>query len=298
MNSSSHRVFVSDVRRPHPAFTSLPVLDRPDDPNASQHYGLLWWTNADGSLQGVPADAYWSWGLFDSLIVVIPSLDLVAVRAGPKGFDGRTSDGDYARLRSFIAPIAQSVAGLTVPSLAGSTLSESKAAITASGLTLGTVSRQLETGVPEGTVLDQIPAQGEQVNGGSPVALTVATGSRQVSSGLPIIEITTPKIDSWVSGKVAIRAAAADNSGITEITVAIDGAVTYSSAADSVRYRWVTTRYSNGPHTIKLTAKTADGGITTVSRRSRWIITMDPTPSHIRTARILSASRLRLVPAW
>jgi len=259
--------FVSDVRRPHPAFTSLRVLDRPNDPNASQHYGLLWWTNADGSLQGVPADAYWSWGLFDSLIVVIPSLDLVAVRAGPKGFDGRTSDGDYARLRSFIAPIAQSVAGLTVPSLAGSTLSESKAAITASGLTLGTVSRRLETGVPEGTVLDQIPAQGEQVNGGSPVALTVATGSRQVSSGLPIIEITTPKIDSWVSGKVAIRAAAADNSGITEITVAIDGAVTYSSAADSVRYRWVTTRYSNGPHTIKLTAKTADGGITTVSRR-------------------------------
>jgi CubicO group peptidase (beta-lactamase class C family) len=84
--------FVSDVRLPHPAFTSVPALNRPEDPNASRHYGLLWWTNADGTLLGVPADAYWSWGLWDSLIVVIPSLDLIAVRAGPRGFDRRSSD--------------------------------------------------------------------------------------------------------------------------------------------------------------------------------------------------------------
>jgi len=50
--------------------------------NASDHYGLLWWNNADGTLEKVPRDAYWSWGLYDSLIVVIPSLDLVVARAG------------------------------------------------------------------------------------------------------------------------------------------------------------------------------------------------------------------------
>ena len=31
--------------------------------------------------QDVPDDAYWSWGLYDSLIVVIPSLDIVVARA-------------------------------------------------------------------------------------------------------------------------------------------------------------------------------------------------------------------------
>ena len=50
--------------------------------DASAHYGLLWWNNADRTLARVPADAYWSWGLYDSLIVVIPSLDVVVARAG------------------------------------------------------------------------------------------------------------------------------------------------------------------------------------------------------------------------
>jgi hypothetical protein len=153
------------------------VVDRPEDPNASRHYGLLWWTNADGSLSGVPADAYWSWGLLDSLIVVIPSLDLIAVRAGPKGFEGSNVTGKYVRLEPFIATIAQSVSGLTVPSLVGSTLAESTAAITAAGLSLGTVSQQVDIDVPDGTVLSQVPAQGEQVNGGTPVALTISSTS-------------------------------------------------------------------------------------------------------------------------
>ena len=49
---------------------------------ASSHYGLLWWNNNDGKIDGVPRDAFWSWGLKESFIIVIPSLDLVAVRAG------------------------------------------------------------------------------------------------------------------------------------------------------------------------------------------------------------------------
>jgi hypothetical protein len=43
---------------------------------------LLWWNNADGAIAGVPLDVYWANGLKDSLIVVVPSLDLVAARAG------------------------------------------------------------------------------------------------------------------------------------------------------------------------------------------------------------------------
>ncbi|MBI1897227.1 MAG: serine hydrolase [Acidobacteria bacterium] len=73
--------FVSMLRAPLSRFRGLPVLKADLYPNASNSYGLLWWNNADGVLEGVPRDAYWSWGLYDSHIVVIPSLDLVIARA-------------------------------------------------------------------------------------------------------------------------------------------------------------------------------------------------------------------------
>jgi len=75
--------------------------------NASDHYGLLWWNNADGTMAKVPRDAYWSWGLYDSLIVVIPSLDIVAARAGKSLNKARNSD--YKSIEPFIEPIVLSV---------------------------------------------------------------------------------------------------------------------------------------------------------------------------------------------
>ena len=77
--------FVEAVGRPWPQIVGLPVHLADQYPNASNHYGLLWWNNADGTLANVPRDAYWSWGLYDSLIVVIPSLDIVVARAAPAG---------------------------------------------------------------------------------------------------------------------------------------------------------------------------------------------------------------------
>jgi hypothetical protein len=64
---------------------------------------MLWWNNGDGTIPGVPRDAYWSWGLYDSLIVVIPSLDIVAARAGKSW--ARTSDEHYDPLKPFLLPI-------------------------------------------------------------------------------------------------------------------------------------------------------------------------------------------------
>ncbi len=76
--------------------------------DASDHYGLLWWNNNDGQMKGVPRDAYWSWGLYDSLIVVIPSLDVVIARAGKSLNKGQNSA--YSAIEPLIRPIAQSVA--------------------------------------------------------------------------------------------------------------------------------------------------------------------------------------------
>ena len=90
-----------------PGVVGLPVNRAADYPDASDHYGLLWWNNADGTLANVPPDAYFSWGLGDSLIVVIPSLDIVAARAGSAW--SSNSGLNYTTLKPFLEPIALSV---------------------------------------------------------------------------------------------------------------------------------------------------------------------------------------------
>ncbi|MBW3596453.1 MAG: DUF4185 domain-containing protein [Planctomycetes bacterium] len=101
------REFVAMCRRPVEAVEGVPVWKGDQHDNASDHYGLLWWNNADGSLTNVPRDAYWSWGLYDSLILVIPSLDLVAARAGKSW--KRTSDDHYAVLAPYYEPLVAAV---------------------------------------------------------------------------------------------------------------------------------------------------------------------------------------------
>ena len=99
------REFIEAVRKPGPELAGLPVNDKPIHGNASAHYGLLWWNNADGAIAGLPRDAHWSWGLYDSLIVVVPSLDLVVARAGKSW--KRTENADhYDVLKPFLEPIA------------------------------------------------------------------------------------------------------------------------------------------------------------------------------------------------
>ncbi|MCA9199077.1 MAG: serine hydrolase [Planctomycetales bacterium] len=99
--------FVKQAGTTIPAVVGLPEVDPKNYGNASDHYGLLWWNNADGTLQDVPKDAYWTWGLYDSLVVVIPSLDIVVARAGKSW--KRTSDDHYAALQPFLEPIVKAV---------------------------------------------------------------------------------------------------------------------------------------------------------------------------------------------
>ncbi len=103
------QAFVDAARAPVPGVMGLPVLDTANFPNASNHYGMLWWNNGDGTLPYVPTDAYWSWGLGESFIIVIPSLDIVVARAGGGWQSGFT--GKYSVLDPFLTPIAQSVMG-------------------------------------------------------------------------------------------------------------------------------------------------------------------------------------------
>jgi len=99
--------FVDVCRTVPKAVRGLPAVGAKRYGSASSHYGLLWWNNADGTLRNVPRDAYWSWGLYDSLIVVIPSLDIVVARAGRSFKNGWSAH--YDKLAPLLGPICASV---------------------------------------------------------------------------------------------------------------------------------------------------------------------------------------------
>lgn len=99
------RDFVDQARTTIPGVPGLPVRNPDEYGRAARHYGLLWWNNADETIEGLPLDTYWSWGLYDSLIVVMPSLDMVIARAGQSW--KRTKGADhYEVLKPFLLPIA------------------------------------------------------------------------------------------------------------------------------------------------------------------------------------------------
>jgi hypothetical protein len=105
--------FVKAARAPVPSAINLPVHTnslKEAGEAAPRHYGLLWWNNADGTLTNVPRDAFWSWGLYDSLILVIPSLDIVAARAG-QSWKRPPGGKHYDVLRPFFEPIVLAAAG-------------------------------------------------------------------------------------------------------------------------------------------------------------------------------------------
>ena len=102
--------FIAEAGSSAKSIRKLPVTRPEDYGRASDHYGLLWWNNADGTLGEVPRDAFWSWGLYDGLIVVIPSLDLVVARAGQSWPRDAKAD-HYEVLRPFLTPIARSARG-------------------------------------------------------------------------------------------------------------------------------------------------------------------------------------------
>jgi CubicO group peptidase (beta-lactamase class C family) len=102
------RDFVKTARAPVPNAQNLPVHTnslKESGEAAPRHYGLLWWNNADATLTHVPSDAFWSWGLYDSLILVIPSLDIVVARTG-QSWKRQPGGQHYDVLRPFFEPIA------------------------------------------------------------------------------------------------------------------------------------------------------------------------------------------------
>ncbi len=52
--------YAAQVGRTPASVRSLPLNDPTLYPGATRHYGLLWWNNNDGAIDGLPTDAFWS----------------------------------------------------------------------------------------------------------------------------------------------------------------------------------------------------------------------------------------------
>lgn len=102
------REYVDQVRTTVPGVPGLKVHLPEHYSNASNHYGLLWWNNADETIEGLPLDTYWTWGLYDSLIVVMPTLDVVVARAG-QSWKRTEGAHHYEVLKPFLLPIVAAV---------------------------------------------------------------------------------------------------------------------------------------------------------------------------------------------
>jgi CubicO group peptidase (beta-lactamase class C family) len=169
--------FAELVQHPDAAIVGAPSRDPTNFPQASNHYGVLWWTNADSTLPNVPRDAHWAWGLGDSLIVVIPSLDVVVVRTG-SGFGRSTWNANYNVLAPFIDPIVRATAPkITVPTLTGRTQTSATASIVSAELAVSAVTQQSSSTVARGYVISQTPSAGTQVARNTGVKLVVSTGA-------------------------------------------------------------------------------------------------------------------------
>lgn len=98
--------YIAEATRPAASIKELKVANPEHYSNASDHYGFLWWTNGHNDLPEAPTDAYWSWGLYDSFIIVIPSLDVVVGRAG-KSWARTEGAHHYGVLKPFLGRIVE-----------------------------------------------------------------------------------------------------------------------------------------------------------------------------------------------
>jgi CubicO group peptidase (beta-lactamase class C family) len=68
--------------------------------------GMGWWTNAEGRCPALPSDAFWAAGAGGQILLVVPSLKLIAVRNGDRLDEG---DNDRAIDKYFFSPLMAAI---------------------------------------------------------------------------------------------------------------------------------------------------------------------------------------------
>jgi len=121
---------------------------------------------------------------------------------------------------------------------------------------------------PDGMV--SMTAMAFDAAGNSTTSSAVSLNVQNAASGgsdttPPVVTITSPASGATVSGTVAIRTAAADNSGAAGITqkLYIDGMLKTTATGGNLSYSWNMRKSSAGAHTIAVTATDAAGNAVT-----------------------------------
>jgi 6-phosphogluconolactonase len=174
---------------------------------------------------------------------------------------------------------------VTVPNVVESTQAAATTAITAAGLTLGTVAQVSSSTVASGNVISQSPAAGSSVASGSAVGITVSTGPATVAVpnvvGMTQAAATTSiKAAGLVVGTVTMSASGtvAAGSVISEspaagMTVATGSAVNLtvsSGPAPGNHFAYVS---NNGDSTISIYSVSASNGALTALASSPLAVT-------------------------
>ncbi|MCP4079863.1 MAG: PASTA domain-containing protein, partial [Planctomycetaceae bacterium] len=112
----------------------------------------------------------------------------------------------------------------TVPSLTGLTSEEANAALSAEGFTLGSISQEYISTIPENNIMNQNPAAGTSVIYGSPVDVTVSAGKWDgVDETAPHVSISVTPEKVFIDEEVTITINAWDNAGIVDRHLTING---------------------------------------------------------------------------
>lgn len=89
----------------------------------------------------------------------------------------------------------------------------------------------------------------------------LAAQSSSVDTTPPSIAITSPTGGSTVSGTISVQGTATDNVGVTSIQFSIDNTVVASAASSPFSFSWNTVNYTNGTHTLLVSASDAAGNV-------------------------------------
>jgi hypothetical protein len=112
-------------------------------------------------------------------------------------------------------------------------------------------------------------------------ALNVSTPSTTDTTP-PTTSISSPASGATVSGTVAVNASAADNVGVTQMQLFIDGTLVASNTnATSLSFSWSTLSVADGNHTIVSKAFDAAGNVGTSSTITVTVSNGTPTSSQL-----------------
>ena len=75
----------------------------------------------------------------------------------------------------------------------------------------------------------------------------------------PVVAILSPDAGSTVSGIATVNVSASDETGVTGLSYFLDGKLLGTASPSSSSYSWDSTKTSNGPHTLAVTAVDAAG---------------------------------------